>query len=208
MNGADAEWRRALVTYGACVVLLAAVLRPAAAEPVAGGWTPRWRVLAVSADALTWCAPGLGGRIHRMITRAEHSAGRLAGTTERVAVLWLWLLWSAAVFLLVAAVTSVIDLRMFDFRRNSLEAVSRDLGYGTRTFFRIVLDRRTPYRARLILAAALLYWLLPMDFVRDSPVLPGFVDDLLVAVLAAKAFMYFCPDSLVALHATAVETRA
>ena len=55
---------------------------------------------------------------------------------------------------------------------------------------------------------ALVYWLLPFDFVPDDSLLPGFVDDMIIAVSAAKGFMYLCPDSLVEQHASAVQTKA
>jgi hypothetical protein len=123
-------------------------------------------------------------------------------------VLWLWIGMSIAGFLTVTAFSSVVDRRMWDLRRQGPGVLGRYLGHGIRTFFRILRDRRTPYLARAVLAAALLYWLLPSDLIADTSFWPGSLDDFLVAVLAAKAFMYLCPDALVATHAAAVTGRA
>jgi uncharacterized membrane protein YkvA (DUF1232 family) len=59
-----------------------------------------------------------------------------------------------------------------------------------------------------LLSVALLYWLVPFDLIADKSLVPGFIDDLAVAVVAAKGFVYLCPTSLVAAHARAVEERA
>jgi uncharacterized membrane protein YkvA (DUF1232 family) len=73
-------------------------------------------------------------------------------------------------------------------------------------FFRLVVDRRTPYLARFLLAAGLLYWLIPTDLIPDSPWLPGFIDDLVIAILVAKVFVYLCPDVVLARHAHVVDS--
>jgi uncharacterized membrane protein YkvA (DUF1232 family) len=125
-----------------------------------------------------------------------------------VGAFWLWAALSIAVFLTVAAFASVADTRMFTFRHEPPGAVARYLGYSIRTFFLILLDRRTPYVARIFLGLALVYWLVPFDLIADKSLVPGFIDDLVVTVAAAKSFIYLCPTSLVAAHAHAVEERA
>jgi len=125
-----------------------------------------------------------------------------------VGAFWLSIVFSAAVFLVVAAFASVVDTRVFALRREPRGAVARYVGYGIRTFFLILLDRRTPYAARILLTVALVYWLVPFDLIADNSLVPGFIDDLVVTVAAAKGFVYLCPVSLVAGHAHAVEERA
>jgi uncharacterized membrane protein YkvA (DUF1232 family) len=156
----------------------------------------------------TTTAPGVSGYVHRLETRAERSMDRFGGLFWDVSLMWLWALWSSGLFLLVSAVSSVADVRMLRLRRQGPAALSRYFGHGTRMFFRLVRDRRTPYMPRIVLLLALLYWLVPIDLIPDASVVPGFADDLVIAIVAAKTFMYLCPDALVQGHADAVEAEA
>jgi uncharacterized membrane protein YkvA (DUF1232 family) len=140
--------------------------------------------------------------------RAEHTADRLILLAGYVGEFWLWIVISLGAFLTIVAFASAGDTRMLALRRESPSAVARQLGYGVRTFFLIMLDGGTPYVARILLALGLLYWLVPFDLIADRSIVPGFLDDFVVAVVAAKAFVYLCPASLVAKHAFAVEARA
>jgi uncharacterized membrane protein YkvA (DUF1232 family) len=196
-----------LISCNVLMVLLVGVGRPAAALQKIGGLTSPAAVFGTFSAAAS-STGGLDARLHKVMTRAERSANRLVAVAGQVGLLWLWILGSAALCLLIAAFASVADMRMFDLRRDGPGVLARYVAHGMRTFFRILRDRRTPYLARFVLLAALLYWLLPSDIIADDSVLPGFLDDIVIVVLAAKVFMYLCPDSLVARHATAVEAKA
>lgn len=50
-----------------------------------------------------------------------------------------------------------------------------------RYYFLILSDRQTPWYIKLILAAGLLYILVPMDFLVDTIPLFGWLDDLAIA---------------------------
>jgi uncharacterized membrane protein YkvA (DUF1232 family) len=205
---------RLLVSCAVWIALLAAPLAgpgslsAASAVPIMDGWrspSPLRVDLTLTTTAL---APNSGRLVHRWTTRVEHSMTRLGAVMGQVGILWLWMLLSAGAFLVVAAFASVADLRMFDMRQRGPGELSRYLGYGLRTFFRILRDyRHTPYLAYSVLGVALIYWVNPFDVVADSSLMPGFIDDLIVTIVAAKAFIYLCPDSLVALHASAVDAR-
>jgi len=157
--------------------------------------------------ALTAAAPGIEGRLHRVFTRSERVLARLGAVVNTAATTWLWILASALLFLLVAAVASAIDVRMLDLRHHRASTVARDLGHGVRMFLRILRDRRTPYAPRAVLALALVYWLLPLDLVGDGIPGVGMLDDLLVTIAAAKLFIRICPDAVVEAHAAAVHTE-
>jgi uncharacterized membrane protein YkvA (DUF1232 family) len=199
---AHRNWRGRLGVSGAIVIVLWA--GSAAGVPDATAFRPAVPVVSVA----TAMASGLAPLSHRLTTRAQHTFDRFLLLLGDVGAFWLWAALSIAVFLTVAAFASVVDMRMFTLRHEPPGAVARYLGYGIRTFFLILLDRRTPYVARLFLTLALIYWLVPFDVIADKSVVPGFVDDLAVTVAAAKTFVYLCPTSLVAAHAHAVEERA
>ena len=194
-----------LVIAGLFVMLLLTAARSSAA-----GLVPRdgWGTVASVQAGTSPTDDPLSRLAHRLAKRAENTTLRLGDVFRNAGVVWVSLLASAVVFFLVAAVSSAADFRMLALRHQGLRAISRYIGHGTLTFFRILRDRHTPNIARLILVGALVYWLFPPDLIPDDSWVPGFVDDVLVAVLAAKAFVYLCPDQLVARHAAAVEAHA
>jgi len=195
-----------LIGCGVLLLLLAGTDTPAAALQKVASMTGQPSLFG-SVSAAASSTSGLDARLHKVMTRSERLADRLVALAGQVGLLWLWMVSSAAICLLIAAFASVADRRMLDLRGNGPGALWRYLADGMRMFFRILRDRRTPYLPRLVLLAALVYWLLPSDLIADDSVLPGFLDDFVIVVLAAKAFIYLCPDSLVELHATAVEAK-
>ncbi len=199
---ARSSWAgRLWVSCGIAIVLCAGA---AAGLPDATGFRPAVSAVHVTAEMAGSLAP----LSHRLTTRTQHTVDRLLLLAGDVGAFWLWAVLSIAVFLIVAAFASVADTRMFTLRHEPPGAVARYLGHGLRTFFLILLDRRTPYMARILLTAALIYWLVPFDLIADKSLVPGFIDDVAVTVAAAKGFVYLCPTSLVAAHAHAVEERA
>lgn len=200
--GADSgRWRRVWV---GCAI--AAVCWAGAAPGLQDttGFRPVLSGLSATAESTSGFAPAM----HHMALRVEHTIDRLFALIGEVGAFWLSVAMSLAVFLIIAAFSSVADTRMFALRHERPGAIGRYLGYGVRTFFLILIDRHTPYAARLLLGVGLLYWLLPFDLISDNTVVPGFVDDFLITVAVAKVFVYLCPTALVAGHAHAVEARA
>ena len=70
----------------------------------------------------------------------------------------------------------------------------------TRLVTRLMLDRRVPLRLKLILPAALLYFIFPRDIIPD--ILPAFgrIDDILVIVIAVALFLVMAPKDIVSEH--------
>lgn len=197
--------RNWLLTCTVALLLCAPLIEPAAALEGVRLEFPTGEIgLSAAAD---W-APGMEGRVHRMVTRSERALGRLASAVSNGLVTWFWIVLSAALFLVVSAIASATDLRMLNLRGQDPQNLARDLGHGVRMFFRILRDRRTPYLPRAVLVMALLYWLLPVDLVGDGMPVVGMLDDVLVAVLAAKLFIHLCPDTIIAAHAAALRVGA
>jgi uncharacterized membrane protein YkvA (DUF1232 family) len=191
----EQQTRRLVIACGVVMLLLLV------ARPSEGGLLPQDSLVnMISVEA----RPPLSGEsvdhyLHRLSTHADHAVTRLGDALVIAGTVFT----STLVFLLVAAVSSAVDLRML---RRRPSALWRYLGHGTLTFFRILLDRGTPNRARLVLLGALLYWLVSSDLIPDNTMIPGLIDDVLIAVIGAKTFIYLCPDRLIAGHA-AVEVR-
>ncbi|MEE4310490.1 MAG: DUF1232 domain-containing protein [candidate division KSB1 bacterium] len=75
-----------------------------------------------------------------------------------------------------------------------------------RLVWRLVRDRRTPMRLKLILFGAVLYVVSPADLIPGFliPVL-GQIDDVVVLILATQYFLKSCPPELIAEHKKRIE---
>ena len=69
-----------------------------------------------------------------------------------------------------------------------------------RLVFRLMLDRRVPLGLKLILPAAVIYLILPLDIVPD--ILPAFgrIDDVLVILIALVMFLGMAPKEVLSEH--------
>ena len=71
----------------------------------------------------------------------------------------------------------------------------------TRLLWRLTWDRRVPFPLKVLLPAALVYIVSPIDLVHDFlPFGLGRIDDLLVLILAAVLFIALAPREVVAEH--------
>ena len=69
----------------------------------------------------------------------------------------------------------------------------------------LLRDERVPAAAKLIVPAALLYVISPIDVLPDLVPLLGQVDDVSLLVLSLIAFVKMCPPNLVAEHERRVD---
>ncbi len=146
--------------------------------------------------------------LSRYVTRTENSGERLALSLDAALDVWLWILLSTLVFLALAMLFAVVDRHMLGVLREGGSAFATALERGIRTLLATFRDRHTPHRVRLIPLVGLVYWLLPVDLLADDSILPGYADDVLVAFLCAKLFVHFCPDGVIAKHASEIQRRA
>jgi uncharacterized membrane protein YkvA (DUF1232 family) len=73
-----------------------------------------------------------------------------------------------------------------------------------RLAWRLLRDERVPAPVKLIVPAALLYLVSPLDVVPDLVPLLGQVDDVSLVMLALLAFLKLCPREVVAEHERAL----
>ncbi len=69
-----------------------------------------------------------------------------------------------------------------------------------RIITRLMLDKRVPLRAKLVIPAALVYLISPIDFIPDMIPFAGFVDDLVAILLSAALFLGMAPGDVVREH--------
>jgi uncharacterized membrane protein YkvA (DUF1232 family) len=66
---------------------------------------------------------------------------------------------------------------------------------------RLLSDPRIPIRIKLIPYCGILYFILPLDLLKDFPlVYLGFIDDVIVLVLCLRLFLRRCPKEVVEEH--------
>ena len=65
-----------------------------------------------------------------------------------------------------------------------------------RYYYLILSDRKTPWHVKLILTVGLLYILVPMDFLSDTILLFGWLDDLAIASFVVAFALRMVPKEV------------
>jgi uncharacterized membrane protein YkvA (DUF1232 family) len=73
--------------------------------------------------------------------------------------------------------------------------------------FRLLRDERVPMLAKLVVPAAFVYIVSPLDLLPDLIPILGQVDDVGILLLGLAAFIKMCPSHLVAEHEATLEGR-
>ena len=63
-------------------------------------------------------------------------------------------------------------------------------------FLRLMLDKRVPLKLKILPVIAVVYLLLPWDFIPDLMRLIGWIDDIVVVILSVGIFFVFGPLSI------------
>ena len=89
-------------------------------------------------------------------------------------------------------------------RATALIGLIRLLGLsgGLRLIIKLMLDRRVPGGVKLIIPAAILYIISPIDLIHDFIPFVGRFDDLIAGLAAIALFLAMCPRDVVMEHAT------
>lgn len=70
-----------------------------------------------------------------------------------------------------------------------------------RLIFRLMHDKRVPFHLKFLPYLGILYFLMPLDLLKDFPlVFLGYLDDLIVLYLCLRSFLRRCPKQLVEEH--------
>ncbi len=93
------------------------------------------------------------------------------------------------------------------FRSNPL-SVARFLLHlpnFVKLYWRLFTDRRVSLLPKAVLALGIVYLLVPTDALFDFLLPLGLVDDVVVLIIAAKAFMALCPRRIVEEHVRLID---
>ncbi len=69
-----------------------------------------------------------------------------------------------------------------------------------RLVYRLMRDRRVPLRAKLIVPAAIIYLIVPFDFVPDIIPISGLLDDILALIISVGLFVTLVPREVLSEH--------
>jgi uncharacterized membrane protein YkvA (DUF1232 family) len=69
-----------------------------------------------------------------------------------------------------------------------------------RLVLRLMGDRRVPYRLKLLIPAAIVYLVSPIDLVPDILPALGHIDDVVVVILSVAVFLAMAPRDVVLEH--------
>ena len=76
-------------------------------------------------------------------------------------------------------------------------------------FFRLFKDSRTPFHLKMVVIAAVIYFISPIDLIPDIALpIVGLTDDLIILVLAVQYFFKKCPSELISEHINSIEQEA
>jgi len=111
-----------------------------------------------------------------------------------------WRRWlrRAAFSLLVVIVAALADSALVTAWR--AEGLRTLVTYSTLMLYvygRLLFSSRVNIAPKLLLAGALVYGVFRRDLVPDRTLVPGRVDDVVLIVVATRAFVYACPEALI-----------
>ena len=120
---------------------------------------------------------------------------------------WLWLIGAAA----MTAV--LVGLGVWRLVRGQDDAIRELAGRVGRLPWRkkgrlaweLVRDSRIPFWVRVVIPALGLYLVMPVDVIPDFIPVLGYLDDVLLVLVAVAALVRFTPRSVLADHVAALE---
>jgi uncharacterized membrane protein YkvA (DUF1232 family) len=112
-----------------------------------------------------------------------------------------WMLRALGFFVLAVLAPLVNRDLLAAWREKGWQSLRTSIRLGVAVYMRLLLDRHAPLFGKLAIAFALAYGVASRDLVPDASLPLGVLDDAFAIVLASRAFMLLCPESLVEEHA-------
>ena len=201
-------WRSLLAAL--CVVAVLWVVggvRPALAAPAAGMLPGLQMTAALDVDeSFDQQIGGATKGLFRELRRYWRTLGWMVGK----AVAW-WGTWvkRGAFSLAVAIVAALADSGLVNvWRSEGVRALTTYVPLMLYVYARLLFSRGVSLAPKLLLLGAIVYGVVRDDFLPDRRLLRGRIEDVILIVVAARAFVYACPQPLVdAFAARAVRWR-
>lgn len=134
--------------------------------------------------------------------RALRRSWRMVHAIYSKAAGWWWLWFRRAAFSLgVAVVASLADAGLLNaFRLEGIRALVTYVPLMLYVYARLLFSRGVSLLPKLVLVGAVIYGVVRRDLVPDIR-LSGRIEDIILIVIATRAFIHSCPEELVEHHA-------
>jgi uncharacterized membrane protein YkvA (DUF1232 family) len=186
----------------AAALLLGSVMPMAAPAAVA---SVNAELAVVIPDALIY-ADGDGQPIEQWVSGFAKSIVRQIRWSFRMlrwmfwrAIDW-WGTWfrRAALLVAVAVVAALADSGLVSaWRAEGLRALFTYSTLMLYVYARLLFSSGVSLAPKLLLLGALIYGVIRRDLVPDRTLVPGRVEDIVLIIIATRAFVYACPEELV-----------
>jgi len=98
----------------------------------------------------------------------------------------------------VALVAALADSGLLNaWRLEGLRALVTYVPLTLYVYGRLLFSSGVSLAPKLLLVAALLYGAVRRDLIPDSSLVPGRIEDIVLIIIATRAFVYACPEALV-----------
>lgn len=144
----------------------------------------------------------VGGLVKGLIRELRRAWRTIIWMYRYAAKWWGWWLRHAAFPLCVAVVATLADAGLLNaFRLHGLRALVTYVPLMLFVYLRLLFSGGVSLLPKLVLLGTLIYGAVRRDLVPDRAVVPGRLEDILLIVVATRAFIYACPEALVAEYA-------
>jgi uncharacterized membrane protein YkvA (DUF1232 family) len=180
-----------------CVWVLTNLTVTAAVPPSGSAFVTPSGLMALSADDQPiqhW----VGGITRSVLRQVRWFARGMLSALSDAADFWRHWLRRAAFSLAVVVIAALADTALVTaWRTEGLRAL---VTYSTLMLYvygRLLFSSRVNIAPKLLLAGAVAYGIFRRDLVPDRSLVPGRVDDVVLIVVATRAFVYACPEALI-----------
>lgn len=133
----------------------------------------------------------------RTVLHGGHSIFKMLKALFWDVVDW-WTVWAiGALFsVTVAIMAALADKGLLDvWRAEGADIAIREAMLMLYVYARLLLSGGVGLAPKLLFLGALIYGVVQRDFVPDTSLVPGRVEDVVLIVIATRAFIYACPDA-------------
>jgi hypothetical protein len=181
---------------GALVALAGGSPLPAAAAPAPAS-APHAPLIAL-AQAQQPIERQIGSAARNVVREVRRYFRTLGWMFGRAADWWGNWIKRASFYILVAVVAALADGSLVNaWRLEGLRVLATYVPMMLYVYARLLFSAGVKLAPKLVLVGAIVYGLVWRDLLPDRRWVPGRMEDILLIVLATRAFVYACPEELV-----------
>jgi hypothetical protein len=156
-------------------------------------------VILAQADSIDGQVGGVAKSVIRELRRSWNTVRWMFG---RAANWWGGWIKLAAFSIGVAIVASLADAGLMNaFRMGGVRALVSYVPLMLFVYLRLLLSSGVSLAPKVLLLGTLVYGAIRRDLLPDRSLIPGRLEDILLIVIATRAFIYACPEALVSQYA-------